>query len=194
MIANILSTYWWTTLLRGIVWILFGLAVFSNPSVSLRVLTLFVGVLLLIDGIANVVEAIASRKEQENWVLLLLIGLAGVFVGIATFTNPAITSLALLFYIAVWAIATGLLEIVAAVRLRREIAGEGWLIAAGVLSLLFGVLLIARPGAGALAILWTIGIYAIVFGVMLVVLAIRSRGFAAQLREGRGPIRHAPSG
>lgn len=192
MIANILSTYWWTTLIRGVVWILFGVAVFKSPGVSLLVLTLYVGVLLLIDGLANVVEAIAGRKEQEHWVLLLMIGLAGVFVAFATFTNPAITSVALLFYIAAWAIATGLLEIAAAIRLRREIAGEGWFIAAGAISLLFGVLLIARPGAGALAILWTIATFAIIFGVMLVVLAIRSRGFAAQLRNGGRPMRHAP--
>jgi uncharacterized membrane protein HdeD (DUF308 family) len=192
MIANILSTYWWSTLLRGIIWILFGLAIFSRPGISLVVLTLYVGVLLLIDGITNIVEAIAGHNEREHWVLLLLIGLAGVLVGIAAFANPGITSLALLFYIAVWAIATGFLEIAAAVRLRREIEGEGWFIAAGVISLLFGILLIVHPGAGALAILWTIATFAIIFGVMLVVLAIRSRGFAAQLRDGHGPVRHAP--
>lgn len=191
MIANILSTYWWTTLIRGIVWILFGLLVFANPALSLLVLTVYVGVLLLIDGIANIIEAIAGRNEREHWVLLLLIGLAGVFVGIAAFANPAITSLALLFYIAAWAIATGLLEIAAAVRLRREIEGEWWFIGAGVISLLFGILLMARPGAGALALVWTIGVFAIVFGLMLVVLAIRSRRFAAQLRDGRGSMRPA---
>jgi uncharacterized membrane protein HdeD (DUF308 family) len=194
MIANILSTYWWTTLLRGIVWILFGLAVFANPAVSLVALTLYVGVLLLLDGFSNIVEAIAGRKEQEHWVLILLIGLAGVCVGIATFANPGITSLALLFYIAVWAISTGLLEIAAAIRLRREITGEWWLVGAGVISVAFGVLLIAHPGAGALAILRMIATFAILFGVMLLVLAIRARGFAARLRNGRGSIRHAPTG
>jgi uncharacterized membrane protein HdeD (DUF308 family) len=192
MIANILSTYWWTMLLRGIVWILFGLAVFAKPGLSLVLLTLYVGVLLLIDGISAIVGAIAGRKEQEHWVLLLLIGLAGVFVGLATFANPAITSVALLFYIAAWAIATGLLEIAAAIRLRREISGEWWLIAAGVISLAFGVLIIAHPGAGVLAILWAIALFALCFGVTLVILSFRARSFGSQLRDHHAPMRHAP--
>ncbi len=194
MIANILSTYWWTMLLRGVVWILFGLAVFARPGLSLLVLTLYVGVVLLIDGVSTIVGAIAGRREQEHWVLLLLIGLAGIFVGLATFANPAITSVALLFYIAAWAIATGLLEIAAAVRLRREITGEWWLVGAGVISLAFGVLIIARPGAGALGLLWAIGAVAICFGLMLVALAFRARHFASLLRDHPGPMRHAPSG
>jgi uncharacterized membrane protein HdeD (DUF308 family) len=193
MIANILSTYWWTMLLRGIVWILLGLAVFAKPGLSLVVLTLYVGAVFLIDGISTIVGAIAGRKEQEHWVLLLLIGLAGIFVGLATFANPAITSVALLFYVAVWAIATGLLEIAAAIRLRREISGEWWLVGAGVLSLAFGVLIMAHPGAGLLGILWAIAAFALCFGVMLVVLAFRARSFGSHL-DHHGPMPHAPGG
>jgi uncharacterized membrane protein HdeD (DUF308 family) len=190
MFAKILSTYWWMTLIRGILWVLFGIFVFAEPGISLLTLTLYVGALFLVDGVANMVSAIGGRKEQEHWWLLLLAGLAGVGVGLLTFMNPAITGLALLFYIAIWAIATGLLEIGAAIRLRREIQGEFWLILAGLVSVGFGVLLVARPIQGALAVLWIIGTFAIAFGVILVVLAIRARGFVKRL-EGPHGLRHA---
>jgi uncharacterized membrane protein HdeD (DUF308 family) len=113
---------------------------------------------------------------------LLLGGLAGIGVGLLAFFNPAATALALLFYIAIWAIATGLLQIVAAVRLRKEIEGEFWLGLAGLASIAFGVLLVARPGAGALAVLWLISAYAIAFGVMLVLLAFKTRGFVKRVK------------
>jgi len=181
MFANILSRYWQMTLVRGIFWILFGLVTLAQPALSLVALTLLVGALFLVDGVTNIVSAVGGRREQENWWVLLLVGLAGIGVGILTFLNPAITGLALLFYIAIWAIATGLLEIAAAIRLRKEIQGEFWLILAGILSVAFGVLLMARPAAGALAVLWLIGAYALGFGIVLVILSVQARGFAKRL-------------
>ncbi|HEX7079397.1 MAG TPA: DUF308 domain-containing protein [Gammaproteobacteria bacterium] len=103
-----------------------------------------------------------------------------------SFSNPAITGLALLFYIAVWALVTGFLDVIAAIRLRREITGEFWLVLAGLLSIGFGALLMARPGAGALAILWLIATYAILFGVILVALAVKARGFARRIETAVG--------
>jgi uncharacterized membrane protein HdeD (DUF308 family) len=117
--------------------------------------------------------------------MLLLGGLLGIGVGVLTLFHPGVTALALLFYIAIWAIATGVLEIVAAIRLRKEIEGEWLLGLAGAASVLFGALLIARPEVGALAVLWLIAAYAIVFGVILVLLAFKARGFARRLQEGR---------
>jgi uncharacterized membrane protein HdeD (DUF308 family) len=114
--------------------------------------------------------------------VLLLAGLAGIVVGVLTFLNPALTALALLFYIAIWAIATGLLQIVAAIRLRKEIEGELWLGLAGLASIVFGVLLTARPGEGALAVLWLIATYAIVSGVILVILAIKAQTFVGRVK------------
>jgi uncharacterized membrane protein HdeD (DUF308 family) len=106
--------------------------------------------------------------------------LLGIGVGVLTFLAPALTALALLFYIAIWAIATGVLEIVAAIRLRKEIENEWMLIVAGLASVVFGVLLMAQPAAGALALLWLIASYAIFFGVLLVILAFKVRGFVAK--------------
>lgn len=181
MFANILSRYWWLTLLRGLLWIAFGVIVFLQPLISLLTLALLFGAFALVDGVVATVNAVRGRREHENWWLLLLAGLTGIGIGIITYANPGITALALLFYIAIWAIGTGLLEIAAAIRLRKEIHGEFWMILAGILSVAFGAILIARPGPGAVAVAWLIAGYAIAFGVVHVVLAFRARGFVKEI-------------
>jgi uncharacterized membrane protein HdeD (DUF308 family) len=175
MLADMLSRYWWMTLLRGVFWILFGIAIFAKPDISLYSLTLALGVILLIDGVINVVNAFSGREQNEDWWVLLLLGLTGIGVGVLTFYNPQATAFAVVLYVAIWAIATGLLEVIGAIRLRKQIQGEVWLALAGVASIIFGVLLAARPAAGARTLLWLIGAYAIAFGVMLLLLAFRVR-------------------
>lgn len=181
MLAKILSRYWWMILVRGVLAVLFGIMVFAWPGISLLSLVLLFGAFILANGFGNVVTAIGGRKEHENWWVLLLAGLAGAALGILTFFNPGLTALALLFYIAIWAIATGLLEIVAAIRLRKEIEGEFWMALGGLASVAFGMLLVARPGEGALAVLWLIAAYAVVYGATLIMLAFKARGFAKRL-------------
>lgn len=180
-IAVVFSRHWWILLLRGLAAIAFGVLTWLQPGISLSALVLLFGVYTLADGILGVWTAVAGRKEYGDWWVLLLWGLLGVGVGILTFLAPGITALALLFYIAVWAIATGVLQIVAAIRLRKEIEGEWFFILAGLASLVFGVLLMARPGAGALALLGLIAAYAIIFGVLLVILAFTVRSFGKRL-------------
>jgi len=136
------------------------------------------------DGILGAWTAIAGRKERDHWWVLLLEGLVGIGVGLLTLFAPGVTALALLFYIAIWAIATGVLEIVAAIRLREEIEGEWLLVLGGLASVVFGILLMARPGVGVLAVLWLVAAYAVVFGVLLVVLAFKARSFGRQLAAG----------
>ena len=176
MLAEILSRYWWMTLIRGSIWILFGLVVFARPAVSLVALALTFGVFAIADGIGAVVTAVGGRKESESWWVLLIGGLASIGVGVLALTSPGITALALLFWIAVWAIAIGALQFAAAIRLRKEINGEFWLALSGLLSIAFGAFLIIRPGAGILSVLWLIASYAIAFGVILILLAFRVRG------------------
>jgi uncharacterized membrane protein HdeD (DUF308 family) len=177
MLADILSRYWWMTALRGAAWVLFGLAVLTWPGLSLIILTFMFGIFVLVDGVSATMTAIGGRHESSSWWVLLLVGLCGIAVGVMTFFTPGLTALALLLYIAAWAIATGILQTVTAIRLRREIEGEFWLALSGILSVLFGLLILARPGAGALSVVWLIGLYAMVFGLMLVVLAFRVRTF-----------------
>lgn len=179
--STILRRGWWLLLLRGIIAILFGLTLWVNPAISLAALVLLFGAYCLVDGVFAVWNAISGAKDNEHWWLLLLWGLVGIAVGILTFMSPGITALALLFYIAIWAITTGVLEIVGAIRLRKEIDNEWLLLLAGLVSVAFGVLIAARPGAGALGVLWVIGFYAIVFGVLLLILAFRVRKVAGKL-------------
>ena len=184
-ISTVLSRSWWLLLLRGIIAILFGVLTYLQPGISLATLVLFFGAFTFADGVLGVWQAIGARKERENWWVLLLGGLLGIGVGMLTLFHPGVTALALLFYIAIWAVATGVLEIIAAIRLRKEIEGEWLLGLAGAASVLFGVLLVARPDVGALAVLWLIAAYAIAFGVIMILLAFKARGFARRLEARR---------
>jgi uncharacterized membrane protein HdeD (DUF308 family) len=175
-LASALSRNWWTLLLRGLVAIVFGILTFAQPQISLSALVVLFGLYALCDGIFSTVTALNSRDDRDDWGLLLIVGLIGVFVGLLTLLEPGITAVALLFYIAIWAIATGVLEIVAAIRLRKLIEGEWLLVLAGILSVVFGIFLMMRPAAGALAVAWTIATYAIIFGIMVGGLAFRVRG------------------
>ncbi|HUL68401.1 MAG TPA: HdeD family acid-resistance protein [Burkholderiaceae bacterium] len=180
-LASILSRNWWVLLLRGLAAIAFGVLAWYLPGASLAALVLLFGVYALADGILGAWTAISGRKEHDDWWVLLLWALVGIGAGILTFVAPGITALALVFYIAVWSIATGVLEIVAAIRLRKEITGEWMLVLAGIISVVFGILLLAQPGAGALALVWLIATYAVIFGIVLVILAFKVRGFAGRV-------------
>ena len=172
---TMMSRYWWLVVLRGVFAILFGVLAFVWPGITIGALVILFGAYALVDGVSSVVASIMHRQENDRWWVVLLEGIAGIVFGILTFLWPAMTAVVLLVFIAVWAILTGILEIVAAVRLRKEIEGEWALGVAGVLSILFGVVMLLRPGAGALALIWVIGSYAIVFGVLLIYLGFKLR-------------------
>ncbi|MCC6916022.1 HdeD family acid-resistance protein [Nitrosomonas sp.] len=175
--TRVLSRTWWLLLLRGLIAIAFGILIWLQPEISIVALVLIFGAYVLVDGVLGIWTAIAGRKEHEDWWVLFIWGSIGVGIGILTFLAPGVTALALLFYIAVWAVATGVLEIVAAIRLRKEIRDEWLLVLGGLVSVIFGILLMAQPVAGALALLWLIAIYGVIFGIFLVILAFRVRSF-----------------
>ena len=180
-LVPILSRNWWLLLLRGIAAIAFGILTWIYPGLTVAVLVLLFGAYCLVDGVLGVWSAITGRKEHDDWWILLLVGLLGIGVGILTFMAPGLTAIGLLFYIAVWAIATGVLEIIAAIRLRKQIEGEWMLILGGIVSVIFGVLLMAQPGAGADAVVWLIAAYAVLFGILLVILAFKAKNFGGSL-------------
>lgn len=173
--TDTLARNWWALGLRGLCGVLFGAALFAWPGISLFVLVLMFGVYTLLDGAFSIISTVRSDKREKRWWLFLLQGIAGIIVGIMAFVWPGITALVLLYIIAAWAIVTGIFEIVAAVQLRKEIEGEWLLGLGGIASVLFGVLLVGFPGAGALAVVWIIGAYSMLFGILLMTLAFRLR-------------------
>jgi uncharacterized membrane protein HdeD (DUF308 family) len=186
-----LPRHWWVVALRGAAAVVFGILAFVWPGITLGALILLFGAYAIVDGVLLLYAAV--RQSDHRWTLALE-GVIGIAAGLIAFTLPGITALALLFVIAAWAILTGIMEIVAGVRLRRSIDNEWTLVAAGVLSVVFGVLLIAQPGSGVLALVWLIGLYAVLFGAAVLALSWRLRGFhvrAAQASEGMRQARAA---
>ncbi len=171
---------WWAIALRGVVAILFGLAAFLLPGLTVAALVLLYGAYVLVDGIFAIVAAIRSGERGEHWGALLFEGILGIAAGIIAFVWPGITAIALVYLIGAWAVITGVLEIAAALRLRRVMAGEWMLGLTGVASILLGVLLFAAPGAGLVAWAWMIGAYAVVFGCLNLALAMRLRRFGLE--------------
>jgi uncharacterized membrane protein HdeD (DUF308 family) len=175
---NVVARNWWALALRGILGMVLGVFAGLMPAAFFAALVLAFGAYAFADGVLNIVAALRDARGERGWWSLLLAGVAGVLAGIAAFAAPALTALVLLYVIAGWAVVTGVLEIVAAVRLRREIAGE-WLMALnGVASVLFGALIMIAPAAGALAVVLLIGVYAFLSGLVLLALGIRLRGEA----------------
>lgn len=168
MFAKLLSRYWWLVVLRGVLAILFGVCTFLWPAITIWVLVILFGAYAFTDGVFALFAAFFSRDEQDHFWGMLLGGLIGIAVGIITLFNPFITGLALLFYIAAWSIATGVLQILTAIRLRKEIEGEWALALSGLCGVLFGGLLLVCPVNGALAVTLIIGAYAIIFGALLI--------------------------
>lgn len=180
---------WWTLVVRGALAVLFGLLALLIPAITLLALVLLFGAYALGDGVLALVAAV-RRQANAPWWALVLRGTAGVAAGVITMVMPALTAIALVFVIAAWAITTGIFDIIAAIRLRRYIEGE-WLMAfTGLLSLLFGIALVVAPGAGALAVVWIIALYAIVLGVLLIVFGLRLRSHArrAEWRPTEEPL------
>lgn len=170
------ARYWWAVAVRGALAVVFGVLALIWPDVTVRALVLLFGLYALVDGLLALAAALAGGRAvsgRRGW--LLFEGIAGVVVAVLTFVWPDITTLALLYVIAFWAIVTGVLEVVVAVALRRELRGEWLLAASGVVSVLFGLFLVVRPGDGAVAVVWLIGVYAIVFGAALIALGLRLR-------------------
>jgi uncharacterized membrane protein HdeD (DUF308 family) len=178
-----LAQNWWAIVLRGVCAVLFGVGAFAWPGITLAVLVLLYGAYALVEGVLAVAWALVGRQAGPFPWGVLLAGLAGVVVGVVTFLYPGLTGLALLYLIAAWAIIRGIFEIIAAFHLRKEIENEWLLALSGLLSLALGVVLVVAPGAGALAVLWWIGAFAIVFGVLTIMLGFRLKG----LKDGLAP-------
>jgi len=172
--VHALAKNWWLLLLRGIAAIIFGLLAFAWPGLTLLTLILFYGAFALVDGVLAIIAAITGGAPGSRW-WLAVVGLLGIAAGLVTFMMPGLTAVLLLLFIAGWAIATGVFQIIGAIKLRKEIDNEWLLILGGIISVLFGVSMMLAPGAGALALVWVIGAYSVVIGAIFVALALRLR-------------------
>jgi uncharacterized membrane protein HdeD (DUF308 family) len=189
VMASDLARNWWMPALRGVAGILFGIVAFVWPESTLAALVLVFGAYVFVDGIFALIAGIGMRRQLSLWWLVVLEGVAGIILGLLTFRSPDTTALVLLLFIATWSIVTGVFEIATAVRLRKLIANEWLLILSGVVSIIFGALLIAQPGAGAMSIVWLLGAYALLFGILTLMLALRLRGMRDTIgRQATGAV------
>lgn len=173
-----LALHWWVPALRGLLGIAVGFIAFVLPGVTLLALTFLFAAYALIDGILSFGMAFHAARLHSHWWALMLEGVAGVVIAGITLAWPAVTLVVLLYLIAAWAVVTGIFEVAAAIRLRRMVE-HGWLLGlAGALSIVFGLLLFAAPGPGAIVIAWWIGAYAMIFGILMLALSFRLRGWS----------------
>ena len=177
-----LKTSWWLLVLRGVAAVLFGVLAFAWPGLTAEVLVILFGAYSLVNGFFTLGLAMRAPKGTPGIGTLVLLGVIGVAAGVVTFFYPGITAISLLSVIAAWAILTGILEIAVAIKLRQQLSNEWMLMLSGALSVAFGVLVIAMPNAGALSIIWLIGIYAILFGITMLAVAFKLKGFVSQAK------------
>lgn len=170
-----ISRSWWLLLIRGLAAIVFGILALIWPGITLLVLVIFFGAYALISGLFELFAGFRHGTRSRAW--LIISGIIGILAGIVAFLWPGITSLALLYLVAFWAIFTGVSEIVAGVHLRKVIDNEWMFIVGGILSVIFGVLLLVWPGAGMLSLVWLIGVFVILYGIAMIALSFRVKNF-----------------
>src|SRR2546422_3356625 len=175
MLIETLKRHWWVPVIRGIAAIVFGVIAFAYPGLTVATLVLFFGAWVLIDGVFRIAGAIGGRASDPEWGFHLVIGIIGIVIGFLTFRAPQITALALIIYIAAWALMIGATEIVFAIKLRREIKGEWFLILMGLASIIFAVMLLWNPAVGAAALIWIMAWYAVILGVLGIIFGFRLR-------------------
>lgn len=166
---------WWILLLRGLLAICLGLLVFRRPAFTLAAMVLGFGVYAIVEGVSSLFAAIGGWTHRDDRWLMLLEAIIGIGVGIITLRTPGITAVVLIFFIAIWALATGILRIVEGIRLQREVSGGAWLVVGGVASVLFALLVLMRPLAGILALIGMLGMFGLVLGITEVILAFKVR-------------------
>ncbi len=182
-LLDAMARSWWTFVVRGVLMVLFGIAAILWPGLTFSSMLVLFGVFAIAQGLVSVIEGFRGT-DRTRWSSIVS-GILSVAIGVAVFVWPGLTALALLYFIAAWAIITGVIEIAAAISLRDQIEDE-WLIAiGGVLSVIIGLYLAAFPGTGALGLTWLIGAYAIGFGVLLAVVGIRLRSWRGSSADSR---------
>lgn len=179
--VRMLLQNWWAVALRGVVAVLFGIMALALPALTVTTLVILFGAFALVDGVFALF-ALIFGKRRSQLVVQLVEALISILAGLVALAMPGLTALAFLFVIAAWAVLSGIFQVVMAVRLRKEIDNEWLLALGGVLSVILGIVFFARPGVGVLSLAWLLGVYAVVFGIVLVALGFRLRGLRGRLQ------------
>ena len=179
--APLVRRNWWIMALRGLFAVIFGLIALVAPGIALLAFIYVFAAYALIDGGIAIITAIQERELLDRWGWVLFEGILSILAWIIAFANPSLTAVVLLYIIAAWAIVTGIMEIVTAFVIREFVSREWVLALAGIASVAFGIILFIYPGAGILSILWLVGIYGIVFGLLFIVRAFQLRSWASSV-------------
>lgn len=163
----------WLFALRGVLAVIFGIIAFIFTGATAFALVYVFGAYAILDGVLAIISSVRHQAVHDRWWLLLLEGIVDIAAGVIAFLFPGLAAITLVFVVAIWAIITGLLEIAAAIRLRREINNEWFLGLTGLVSIILGIIMIINPAAGLVGLVWAIGGYAIIFGILMIILALR---------------------
>ncbi len=180
---TLLFKNWWVLLLKGILLVIFGILSFMNPGITLATLVLWFAIFMMIDGVFSIFAVVSNWKTEEDKWLLLAEGSLGLILGFLVYRSPGTFLSFIAFVISFWAIFSGISRIAMAIQLRKEIEGEGWLILSGVLSVIFGIVVFAQPGIGITTLMWIMATFAILVGVLLIVLSLKLRKAGSQIGE-----------
>lgn len=176
-LALAMSKNWWVVLIHGIVGILFGLMIFTMPLISILVLVYMFAFMLIFDGAINTYIGAKLKNQTDEWWVVLFGGILAILLGVISMLYPNITIVVLLIMVAIWTIIAGITKILIAIKLRKEINGEIFIILSGVLSVLVGIFLIARPLSGMVALAWVAGFFATFYGVLLAIASLKLKKY-----------------
>lgn len=188
---NLLQKSWWLLTLKGSLLVIFALFAFINPGASAASLAMWFALLIIIDGVVTIVTAIGSWKEREDKWLFLAEGLISLIFGLILFMTPGITLLVVSFFIGFWFVFAGVSRIAKAAQLRKEIKGEGWMILGGIISVVFGLLIFARPLFGIGYLMYIIGFFALLIGVLLILVSLKIRKSTSWLKDKKETLKTA---
>ncbi len=179
--AGFLSSFyqrsWWSLMARGIVAVIFGILALTAPTKTLDFLVKLLGIFVLVVGLVATIGAITHRRESANWWLVLIPGLAGVIIGIISMAMPEVTTTVVIYLIAIWALVSGLGQIYSAMKIRKDVEGEWMPILIGIISMVLGIILFAMPREAATTVMWLVGLFVLVLGILWLVMGFRVRNW-----------------
>jgi uncharacterized membrane protein HdeD (DUF308 family) len=187
ILAPLYQRTWWSLLIRGLVAVLFGILAITWPDRILEFIVTLLGIFVLVVGILATVGALMHRAASNRWMLVLIPGLIGIIIGIITIVWPAFFTVVIFYLIAVWALVYGIMEIYNALRLRKDVEGEWMPILVGIVSVIFGLVLLIKPLTVGATVTWVIGLCVLVLGVLWLILAFRARGWQQHSKSEKSP-------